>query len=46
LQDNATPSGNAMTTTVLLKLAGFTNDLHYVDLAHEALAQMKSMMTQ
>jgi hypothetical protein len=46
LQDNAAPSGNAMAATTLLKLAGFTNDLHYVDLAHGALAQMESIMAQ
>jgi uncharacterized protein YyaL (SSP411 family) len=46
LQDNATPSGNAMAVTVLLKLAGFTNDLRYVEIAHRALAQMQSMMAQ
>jgi uncharacterized protein YyaL (SSP411 family) len=46
LQDNATPTGNAMAVTALLKLAGFTNDLRYVDIAHEALAQMESMMAQ
>jgi uncharacterized protein YyaL (SSP411 family) len=46
LQDNATPSGNAMATTVLLKLAGLTNEVRYVDIAHEALAQMESMMAQ
>jgi uncharacterized protein YyaL (SSP411 family) len=46
LQDNATPSGNAMAATTLLKLAGFTNDLRYVDLAHQALAQMQPTMAQ
>ena len=46
LQDNATPSGNAMAVTALLKLAGFTNDLRYVDIAHQALAQMQPMMSQ
>jgi uncharacterized protein YyaL (SSP411 family) len=46
LQDNATPSGNAMAVTTLLKLAGFTNDLRYVELAHHALAQMQPMMSQ
>jgi hypothetical protein len=46
LQDNATPSGNAMAVTVLLKLAGFTNDLRYVDIAHRALVQMQPMMAQ
>jgi uncharacterized protein YyaL (SSP411 family) len=46
LQDNATPSGNAMAATTLLKLAGFSNDLRYVDIAHDALAQMQPMMSQ
>jgi uncharacterized protein YyaL (SSP411 family) len=46
LQDNATPSGNAMAVTALLKLAGFTNDLRYVDLAHQSLTQMQPMMAQ
>jgi uncharacterized protein YyaL (SSP411 family) len=38
LQHNATPSGNAMAVTALLKLAGFTNELLYVDIVHQALA--------
>jgi uncharacterized protein YyaL (SSP411 family) len=46
LQDNATPSGNAMAVTALLKLAGFTNELRYVDTAHQALAQMQGLMAQ
>jgi len=46
LQDNATPSGNAMAVTALLKLAGFTNDMRYVELAHQALVQMQPMMSQ
>ena len=46
LQDNATPSGNAMAVTVLLKLAGFTNDMRYADIAHQALAPMQLMMAQ
>jgi uncharacterized protein YyaL (SSP411 family) len=46
LQDNATPSGNAMAVTTLLKLAGFTNELRYVDASHQALAQMQPMMAQ
>jgi uncharacterized protein YyaL (SSP411 family) len=46
LQDNATPSGNAMAITALLKLAGLTNDMRYVDIAHQALAQVQSMMAQ
>jgi uncharacterized protein YyaL (SSP411 family) len=35
-----------MATTVLLKLAGLTNVVRYVDITHEALAQMESMMAQ
>jgi len=46
VQDNATPSGNAMAVTALLKLAGFTNDVRYVDIASQALIQMQSMMAQ
>ena len=46
LQDNATPSANAIAVTALLKLAGFTNEVRYVDIAHEALAQMQGMMAQ
>jgi uncharacterized protein YyaL (SSP411 family) len=46
LQDNATPSGNAMAATVLLKLAGRTNEVRYVDIAHEALTQTEPMMAQ
>jgi hypothetical protein len=46
LQDNATPSGNAMAVTTLLKLAGFTNEMRYVDIAHQALAQIQPMMSQ
>jgi uncharacterized protein YyaL (SSP411 family) len=46
LQDNATPSGSAMATAILLKLGSFTNDLRYVDIAHQALAQMQPMMAQ
>jgi hypothetical protein len=46
LQDNATPSGNAMAVTALLELAGFTHDARYLDIAHGALAQMESAMAQ
>jgi uncharacterized protein YyaL (SSP411 family) len=46
LQDNATPSGNSMAVTALLKLAGFTHDVRYVDITHEALAQMQPMMAR
>ena len=35
-----------MAVTALLKLAGFTNDARYVDIAHRALAQTQPMMAQ
>ena len=35
-----------MAVTTLLKLAGFTNDLRTVDVAHQALVQMQPMMSQ
>ncbi|HEX5827339.1 MAG TPA: thioredoxin domain-containing protein [Candidatus Limnocylindrales bacterium] len=38
LQDNATPSGNAMATTVLLRLAALTGDGRYRAAAERALA--------
>jgi len=46
LQDNATPSENEMAVTAPLKLAGFTNELRYDDMAHQALAQMQPMLAQ
>jgi uncharacterized protein YyaL (SSP411 family) len=46
LQDNATPSGNAMAVTALLKLAGFTNELRTIDIAHQSLAQIQPLMAQ
>jgi uncharacterized protein YyaL (SSP411 family) len=46
LQDNATPSGNAMAAVVLLKLAGFTADTGFAGRAHESLAQLQSVMAQ
>ena len=35
-----------MAVTALLKLAGFTNELRTIDIAHQALAQMQPMMSQ
>jgi uncharacterized protein YyaL (SSP411 family) len=35
-----------MAVTTLLKLAGLTNELRYVDIAHQALAQMQPMLGQ
>ena len=46
LQDNTTSSGNAMATTVLLKLAGLTNKVRYVDISQQALGKMQPMMSQ
>ena len=46
LQDNATPSGNAMATGVLLKLAALTNEGRYGELAREALAPMQALLSQ
>jgi hypothetical protein len=33
-----------MAITALLKLAGFTNDVRYVDIAYQSLAQMQPVM--
>jgi uncharacterized protein YyaL (SSP411 family) len=35
-----------MAVTALLKLAGFTHEVRYVDFAHQALAQMQPMLAQ
>ena len=35
-----------MAVTALLKLAGFTNEMRYVDLARQELEQMQGMMAQ
>jgi uncharacterized protein YyaL (SSP411 family) len=40
LQDSPTPSGNSMAATVLLKIAAFTGEGRYRDLAEETLAPM------
>jgi len=37
IQDNATPSGNALATTALLQLAAYTGEGRFRDLAEEAL---------
>ncbi|HFD39071.1 MAG TPA: thioredoxin domain-containing protein [Anaerolineae bacterium] len=46
LQDNATPSGNALAAAVLLKLAGLAQEPRYTDLAHRLLAAVQPLMTQ
>src|SRR5918993_1241048 len=43
LQDNATPSGNALACEALLKLAAFTDNGKYRDLAEKALALVADM---
>ncbi len=43
LQDNATPSGNALACEALLKLAAFTDEDKYRDLAEKSLGQVVEM---
>ncbi len=45
LDDNAVPSGNAMATTVLLKLAALTGDQRYSDAAERALKTVQRALT-
>ncbi|MBI5080800.1 MAG: thioredoxin domain-containing protein [Chloroflexi bacterium] len=46
LQDNATPSGNAMAATVLFKLAAFTGDGGYTDIATKMLESVQGVLTR
>jgi uncharacterized protein YyaL (SSP411 family) len=46
LQDNALPSGGAMATLVLLRLAALTGEAHYRDAAERALAPMAAVASQ
>lgn len=46
LQDNAIPSGNAMTLNVLLQLAAFTAQDRYAAPAHATLAGLQQVMSQ
>ena len=46
LQDNAVPSGGAMATTVLLRLAAFTGENRYRDAAERALAPIVGIAAQ
>ena len=46
IQDNATPSGNAMAATALLKLAGLAVEPRYVELGKEALAGVQQFLGQ
>ncbi|MBL8046679.1 MAG: thioredoxin domain-containing protein [Anaerolineales bacterium] len=45
-QDNATPSGNAMAATVLLKLAALTGEHSYTEQAERALATVAPMLAR
>jgi uncharacterized protein YyaL (SSP411 family) len=45
-QDNATPSGAAMATTVLLRLAAFTGEGRYRDAAERAIGTVAPLMAQ
>jgi len=44
VQDNATPSGNGMAATVLLKLAGLAVEPRYAELAEESLAGVQAFL--
>jgi uncharacterized protein YyaL (SSP411 family) len=46
LQDNATPSGNAMAAVVLLRLAGVSGEPRYADLARRSLSQVQPLLAQ
>ena len=46
LQDNAIPSGNAMATQVLLKLAAFTGDERYTRQAESLLTMLQPALAQ
>jgi len=46
LQDNATPSGNAMAATVLFKLAAFTGNGGYTEIAGKMLESVQGVLTR
>ena len=46
IQDNATPSGNAMACDALLKLAAFTDEGSYRDMAEKALSLVADFSTR
>jgi uncharacterized protein YyaL (SSP411 family) len=46
VQDNATPSGNALACEVLLKLAAFTDEGRYRDLAEKALGLISDFVSR
>jgi len=46
IQDNATPSGNAMLVTALLKLSALTGETRYTELAEAALRSVQPVLAQ
>ncbi len=46
IQDNATPSGNAMAAIVFLKLSTFTGEGRYTDLAEAMLKQIQPVLAR
>lgn len=46
VQDNATPSGNAMAVMVLAKLAAFTGEAGYADAGEQPIAPLQPALTQ
>jgi len=46
IQDNATPSGNAMAVTVLFKLTLLTADMRYAEVAADALRSVQPILAQ
>ncbi len=46
IQDNATPSGNAMAVTVLLKLAALTAEPRYAEIAEATLRSVQPLLAQ
>jgi uncharacterized protein YyaL (SSP411 family) len=45
-QDNAVPSGNAMATSVLLRLAGLAVEPRYAELARRSLSQVQPLLAR
>ena len=45
-QDNATPSGNAMAATALLRLAALAGEPRYAELSYQSLSHMQSLLAQ
>lgn len=46
LQDNATPSGNALATEALLKMAAFSENEEWLHLAEQSLTQVAGMVAE